>query len=89
MILYVCVLSYVDDYINNGRRDEEALYEEDDQDDIHNTRQFVPAIDMISWNELWLSKFCLDKGLGREAQDDLREWMLLVSCCLVFSYLLR
>ena len=36
-------------------------------------------IDQHSWNELWLTKFCMNHNLGKEAQDDLREWVIQVN----------
>ena len=45
---------------------------------------YVP---LHQWNELWLLKFCLTHNLGREAQDDLRSWVINVRLCFLYSVL--
>ena len=89
-----CILR-IDDGSDNTEDDDLLVHgravgfdEEDDDDDEnfqHGTVEVcngLPqkvSIPLTQWNELWLLKFCLTHNLSKEAQDDLRSWVINVS----------
>ena len=51
---------------------------DDAKEETRSLKRRKVVIPQHQWNDLWLTKFCITHNLGRDAQDDLREWVIKV-----------